>query len=196
MKKYKLLILLGCVSCSVHAQHYLNGAFQLSNIKYAGSNLEFENTLHLKHINKTNKKEKEIYKQRQILGFANLGFYANPNSHFAILNTYGVKFQKLTKSQLYYNSGLGLGFNTNFLGETYTVADDGTVEKKSLATRSYWTTHLQIGVGRQFKSKRLDAIFLRQNVHLLLNYNYGILPIFNTELGVRIQLLTDHNNEW
>jgi len=191
MKKLTLFTIILSIGCYCNAQNYINGSFQLSNIKYFGINAEFEKTLKSKELIKKSKKGKEKVKSRQFLAFGNFGYYLNNNSHLSIFNTYGAKYQKLSRSQFYYNVGLGFGFNTNFLGETYRVNDDGIVEKKRLASRSYWAPQLQLAIGRQFKKfDRLDGIFLRQNIHYLLNYNYGSIPVFNTELGIRINLNT------
>lgn len=184
-----MILLLG--AGSIKAQFFANGSFQLSNIKYFGINLEAEKLLKSKELEKETKKGKLKIKNRQFLVFANLGFYQNAGSHTGLLNNYGVKYQKLTRSQFYYNIGLGLGFNTNFLPETYQVNDNNEVEKLGTTTRTYLSPILNFGIGRQFKKSGLvDAIYLRQNNLLLLNYNYGINVLLNTELGLRFNLIT------
>lgn len=188
MKKIVFLGLLTLTFLPLFGQYYFNGSLQGSNYKYLGLNAEVEKQLNIKTIVKNNKNGKERVKSREVLAFTNLGFYANSNSHLGIINTYGIKYQKLTKSTFYYNAGLGFGFNTNFLGETYEVVNS-TVERKVLNSVSYFCPQFQLSVGRQFKnSKYLDALFIRQNIHYLLSYNYANLPIFNLEIGARFTI--------
>ncbi len=54
-----------------------------------------EKVIKTKAIEKTLKNGTIKLKNRQFLGFANLGFYQNAGSHTGLINNYGVKYQKL-----------------------------------------------------------------------------------------------------
>lgn len=185
---------MGCIFlfglCHLQGQEkFINGSLQMTNIAYPGLNAEFEKVYINKDKTKTTKKGKIRNKSRQILGAISAGFYIHPNSHVGIISTCDLKYQKLTHSQFYYNTSVGFGFNTNFLGETYRVDDEGAVKRIPLASASYLTPHFQLSAGRQFKkSKVVDAFFVRQNVYYLLFYNYTHVPVFNTELGLRFKI--------
>ena len=193
MKKIIVISILVFGIYNLQAQtKFINGSFQLSNTTYPGLNAEHETVFINKDKTKTTKKGKIKNKSRQIIGGINAGFYVHPNSHFGVISTYDIKYQKLTKKQFYYNTGLGFGFNTNFIGETYKVTDAGEVKRVPLSSSSYLTPHFQLTAGRQFKKSGLiDAIFIKQNIHLLLFYNYTHLPIYNTEIGLRFNLTSN-----
>ncbi len=188
------MIFLVTLLCSLYGQaqeiHY-NGSLVAKSFQYPGLNVELERVYFSKEKKVVSRKKVERIKRRTILGAINLGFYCQPKSHSALINTFLIKYQKVTKRSWFYSAGLGVGWYRSLLPETYKIDGNGEVKKVFLPGYTHLTPQLQLTWGRKFKkAQHIDALFIRQNTYYLLNYNYTNLPLFNVELGVGINLNT------
>jgi len=179
-----------CFSAKVYGQHlHYKGSLLGNQLIYPGLNIQAEKTFASKEKTKPRKHDKVWIKQRNLIATIDLGAYCHPKMFTALINTYGIKYQKITKRSWFYEAGLGFGYVRTFLPETYKVKDDGTVKKVFLPGYTYFTPKLDFTWGRQFKKPFLiNQLFIKASAFYLLHYNYTNLPTYSVELGMGINI--------
>jgi len=189
MNKIILLLILS-LSAKVYGQHlHYKGSLLGNQLIYPGINIQAEKIVYSKEKIKEGKHNKIWKKQRNIIATIDLGAYCHPKMFTALINTYGIKYQKITKRSWFYETGVGFGFARTFLPETYTVKDDGSVKKVFLPGYAYFTPKVDFIWGRQFKKPFLiDQVFIKTSALYLLHYNYTNLPTFSVEIGMGINI--------
>lgn len=177
-------------SAKVYGQHlHYKGSLLGNQIIYPGINIQAERTLLSREKLKSSKHNKVWKKQRNLIATIDLGMYCHPKMFTALINTYGIKYQKITKRSWFYETGVGFGFDRTFLPETYTVKDNGSVKKVFLPGYTYFTPKVDFTWGRQFKKPFLiDQLFIKASGLYLLHYNYTNLPTFSVEIGMGINI--------
>jgi hypothetical protein len=104
----------------------------------------------------------------------NVGFYHHPGFHDNLYFLAERQFRRQYNSGFFTEFSPGLGFSRTFLGgATYTLADDGTVSKKSLAGYNYLMVSVAGSIGYDL-SKQLDIplkIYLKPSFFALAPYN-------------------------
>lgn len=160
-----------------------------NNLLKPGLKIETNITLTEKTIikNKTKKNGKIIDKSktRQLLLGGNIGFFWHPKSHIGVFNYYEFIYRKIKlKNGKYSKIGIGPGIYRSFYPETYEVDNSGNVNKVSLGGRTYFAPVLTFGTGKFTKNSFFQSRTFTTNLMFLFDYNSGIVPLLNFELGL------------
>lgn len=138
---------------------------------------EKEKTKIRKETSKTN------YKQRLLT--ANLGFYVDNPTHWAIFNNYQYTLRRISHKNRFLSISAGVGALRTFLPETYGISSNGNIEKKLLPGRYYFTPVISLGLGKlKHKTTNRGWQFKLHNFWLY-KYNGGIVPQVHLELGYK-----------
>ena len=137
------------------------------------------------HKTKIKKDSTKINKtiMRQFLLGGDIGFYYHPRSHTGLFNYYEISYRKIYAKGFQTTIGMGPGLYRAFYNETYEVDNLNNISRKSFAGRTYFSSVIALGYGRYRKNTTLQSWHLKYNIMFLYNYNTGILPLFNIELG-------------
>ena len=159
-----------------------------NNLLKPGIKIDANVILKEKTINKSKtKKNGEIIdksKTKQLLIGGDIGFFWHPKSHIGVFNYYTFSSRKIKlKNNKFTTLGFGLGIYRSFYPKTYEVDDAGNVNEISLAGRTYFAPVLTFGTGRLIEDRTLQSINFNTNLMFLFNYNSGIVPLLNFELG-------------
>jgi len=196
MKNYIILILLVHGVCH-QVQSQIDGLPILNRtefkVGYYG-NLIWNNGLSLgaEYIWKEKKVIKERVKSEkivtnQLLLNGNLGLSTNfTNRTENSFNTYfGLIWRRTGNKRWQLSVELNpLGYYRSILPETYEVVGD-EVSKVLLHRRNYYAPSMAIGIGRQYKEKRLLSWYLNFNFGFRTPYNAGTLPMLALQYGFR-----------
>ena len=112
----------------------------------------------------------------------NIGMYWDPFSHMGLQNYYNVNVQSNVIGRLYFEYGLGVGWQARFTRDNYVVTKDFEVTRRGLMTNTY--TMIDSFAGFKLEGKNSDSSTnLRTHLTILTNYNGSFLPSFMLELG-------------
>jgi hypothetical protein len=135
---------------------------------------------------KTKKSGKTIdnTKIRQLLLGGNIGFFWHPKSHLGAFNYYEFTYRKIKiKKGKWSKIGIGPGIYRSFYPETYEVDDNRGVDKVLLGGRTYFAPVLTFGSGKFLKNCFFKSRTFTTDLLFLFNYNSGIVPLLNFEIG-------------
>ena len=135
---------------------------------------------------KTSRKGETIdkSKKRQLFVGGDIGFICFPKSHTGIFNYYEIKYKSIKARNASFSTfALGPGIYRSFYPETYEVDADGNIQELSLAGRTYFAPVLTFGSGKALNYYALKSWHFNTNLMFLFNYNTGILPLLNFEIG-------------
>ncbi len=198
MIKYSLSCIMIFWFTSVFAQN--NDTLNIWNtasftVSYFGNNLikpgiKFKMDLLLKERtiikSRTKRSGKTVDKSKtkQLLAGANIGFYWHPKSHIGAFNFYELTYRAIKlKNNSYSKIGIGPGIYRSFYPQTYEVNDKGDVNKIYFGGRMYFAPVLIFGTGKFFKNSIIKSRTFTTNLMFLFNYNGGVVPLLNLELG-------------
>jgi len=144
-----------------------------------------------KYKTKHSKRKGEYTKTKtnQFIITGNLGFYWQPHNYTSVFTNFAILYRRTANKGFQYNFGISpLGLNSFFYNETYTVSDNGDVNKKFLSARFFYSPSIIMGFGHTMKHK-LTAWFL--NIHLtgLLPYNNAVNFLAVLEFGFRFNII-------
>ena len=129
------------------------------------------------------RKDKTKIKFKQHVIDAKLGFYYDNPTHLAMFNNYTYNFRRVRNKGKFISIGAGPGVTRVFLPETYTVNNQGKVEKVKFPGRTYFTPVFSLGTGRLWKRSGTNPWQLKIHTFVQLNHNNGFLPLLNVEYG-------------
>jgi len=130
------------------------------------------------------KKDESLHiKYQQYLLDANVGFFYDNPTYWAIFNNYIIQYRDLKEKGKYISYGLGLGYMRTFLPETYIVAANGNITKATFPGNWYFAPEYTIGIGRLWKRNSSRPWKLQLHGIFLTNYNLGLNILFNIEYG-------------
>ena len=122
-------------------------------------------------------------KTRQLLLGGDIGFYWHHHSHTGMFNYYEISYRTIRAKGFQTTIGIGPGIYRAFYPETYEIDNSNNITKKSFAGRTYFSSVILLGYGRYRKNATLQSWHLKYNIMFLFDYNTGIMPLFNIELG-------------
>ncbi len=145
---------------------------------------------------KTKKSGKIIEKsiKRQLLAGANAGFFWHPESHIGAFNFYELTYRIIKlKSGSYRKIGIGPGIYRSFYPKTFEF-DNSTdqVSKITLGGRTYFAPVLIFGTGKFKKNSFFQSRTFTTNLMFLFDYNSGIVPLLNFEVGLCFDFKNKH----
>jgi len=134
------------------------------------------------------KKSHTKTKYRSILLIPAAGFYVHANSHTAVFVNTEMCYRKVRAKSGFKLEGLiGIGYQARInAGTTYVVEDDGSVNEKKVAGRSYLTAQLGLGLGQDLYVKKQIPVawHVRPYAVFWMPYNTTAIPSFDLELGI------------
>jgi hypothetical protein len=117
----------------------------------------------------------------------NLGFYRQVDFHSNLYLLAERQFRRQYGKGFFMEMSPGIGYSRTFLDHaTYTLADDGTVSKKTLAGYNYLMLSMAGGLGYDFsKTKNLPLkLYLKPCLFTIFPYNSNKLIRPSYEIGV------------
>jgi hypothetical protein len=116
----------------------------------------------------------------------NLGFYNQPDFHSNLYLLAEKQFRRQYRKGFFMDLAPGLGYSRTFLSEeTYTLNNDGTVSKKTLAGYNYLMLSMAGSVGYDF-SKTLHQpikLYAKPSIFTILPFNSNKLIRPSYEIG-------------
>ena len=172
MKKlFALFLWLACLH-STQAQMSIKAAY-MSSVTFPGFKVGIEMPTKVKTITKQRSwGTKTILKERYWT--LNVGFYHHPDFHDHLYLLAERQFRRQYSKGFFMELAPGIGYSRTFLGKaTYTLADDGTVSKKTLAGYNFLMLSVAAGVGYDFsKTKNLPfKLYLKPSFFAIAPYN-------------------------
>ncbi len=146
-------------------------AAYLGSVVYPGFKIGIERPYKIVQVEKAKKRRTKVFSKERSLT-ANLGYYHHTNYHdnFFLLIERQKRRQKA--SGWFSEIAPGIGYSRTFLGgETYTVSDEGVVDKKTLAGYHYALLSVAFGGGYNFSIKKEKPLKIYGKISLL-----GLLP--------------------
>lgn len=192
----KLFALLFCLVSLHNAQAQMGiKAAYMSSVTLPGFKVGVE--IPTKVITKTKQRSwgtKTILKERYWT--FNLGFYHHPDFHDNLYLLAERQFRRQYSKGFFMEFAPGVGYSRTFLTKsTYTLKDDGTVSKKSLAGYNYLMLSMAGSIGYDFsKTKNLPfKLYLKPSLFTIAPYNSSkyIRPTY--EIGVVFPLNSKEN---
>jgi len=172
----------------------LNNKIQGISISYFGENLthygiKIGTEYSLKITNKTKIKRnlKEIPKRKEHFITGNIGSYIHKRNHVGLFINSELGYRKTRNNGFKYEFLIGVGYLHTFLqGDTYTVSDDGTVDKVNLAGQSNLMIPISCGLGYDFNYhyKKPFSINLKPSFFIQYPYNHAIAIRPTIDLGL------------
>ncbi|NUQ25068.1 MAG: hypothetical protein HUU34_14060 [Saprospiraceae bacterium] len=195
MKKISLLLLLAIQGIFLQAQAPGTGlqipktaikAAYLGSVAYPGFKIGVELPYKVIQIEKAKRKGVKTFSSEYYLS-ANLGYYHHTTFHdnFFLLIEWQKRRQKA--SGWFWEMAPGAGYSRTFLGrETYTVSDEGIVDKKTLAGYNYALISFSYGGGYNFSIKKKNPLKTYGKISLLglFPYNSFIYLRPTVEVGI------------
>lgn len=187
-----LLLIFICFQCSLKAQE---GGFKLKdsplNISYFGHDivhpgLKVGTELHVYNWTKKKNNGKERFKSLFLSPQIGLNFHIQ--NHTALLFNLELGFQKKYVNGWFHSTSFGFGnlMHINW-GKTYELQDDGSIDEKKIASRSYLLPNLNLEIGKKVNKKL--AVFGKFTSAARLNYNtVSFIPQLYWELGGKLSL--------
>ena len=127
-------------------------------------------------------------KRNQFILTGNLGYYWQPHNYGSVLLNFAILYRRTTHKGFQYNLGINpLGINTFFFNETYTVSDEGEVDKAFLSARAFYAPSIIVGLGHTMK-KKISAWYLNLHLTGLMPYNNAVNFLIAMEFGFRFNI--------
>ena len=147
-------------------------------------------------VKRKTKRNKTIVKstKRQLLAGANAGFFWHPESHIGAFNFYALTYRTINlKSGSYRKIGIGPGIYRSFYPKTYKFDETtGQVNKIALGGRTYFAPVFIFGTGKFIKNSFFQSRTFTTNLMFLYDYNSGIVPLLNFEVGLCFDFKNKH----
>jgi hypothetical protein len=157
----------------------------LGSIIYPGLKLGVERPYKYTQIDKFRKnKIKTLYKERYLS--YSLGMYYHNNYHTNIFSQTEWLARRQKSKGFYYESSLGLGLSRTFVdGRTFSVSDDGEVEKIPMSGNWYALASLGGGIGYNayLTKQKPYSVYLKFHFLFMFPYNAFITPRPTLGLG-------------
>lgn len=149
-----------------------------------GSNITLTEKMITKNRTKKGEETIDRSRARQLLLGGNIGFFWHPKSHIGVFNYYEFTCRIIKlKEDKYSKISIGPGIYRTFYPETYEVDNSGNVNQISLAGRTYFAPVITFGTGKFIKDRFIKTRTFTTNLMFLFDYNTGIVPLLNFELG-------------
>jgi len=164
-------------------------------IAYLGSSftrpgIVLSHQYHLWGVDKTKENKKGKIKPRffELSLFNRTGFYNHKQNHLAFMLSTGAQFSFFRKEGAFISLGPQIGFQQRLLNEdTYTVSENGLVERKRFSGNSLFTIGLQSRIGKDFSYNNPDNHFgwyLGSNLLWSMPFGIGVINSSLIELGI------------
>ena len=161
-------------------------AAYLGSVIYPGFKIGIERPYKIVQVEKAKKRRTKVFSKERSLT-ANLGYYHHTSFHdnFYLLVERQNRRQKA--SGWFMELAPGIGYSRTFLGgTTYTVSDDGVVDKKNLAGYNYALVSVAFGGGYNLAVKKEKPLKIIGKISLLGMFPYNSFVYFRptVEVGV------------
>jgi hypothetical protein len=192
MKKFIMLLLWLLCQHTIHAQEKSDASKVGIKAAYMSSVISPGFKVGVEYLTKVTPKTKQrswgtktILKERYWT--LNLGFYRQVDFHSNLYLLAERQFRRQYGKGFFMDIAPGIGFSRTFLDKTtYTLADDGTVSKKTLAGYNYLMLSMAGSLGYDFsKTKNLPLkLYLKPSIFTILPFNSNKLIRPSYEIGV------------
>lgn len=134
------------------------------------------------------KKKGEKVKNKSLFVSPQIGLYTHPQNHTGLLVNADVGYQRVKPKRGFYSAySLGVGYLAQFnAGITYDFNNDGSIDEKRFASRSYFFPSVNAEFGQQINEQ--IGWFSKITFGMQLPYNSGAILVPLTELGVKLNL--------
>ncbi len=162
----------------------------LGSLIYPGFKVGVERPYTFTQLNKQkSQKIKTVYKERYLS--YSLGLYHQYHYHTNLFSQVEWIARRQRSKGFYFETSLGLGLCRTFVsGATYTVSEDGEVEKVPLSGIGYALASLggAVGYNAKLTKQKPYSIYLKHSWLLIFPYNAFITPRPTLELGLNYNL--------
>ncbi len=172
----------------------LNNKIQGISISYFGEGLTHygikigtEYSLKITNKTKIKRNSKEIPKRKEHFLTGNIGSYIHKRNHVGLFINSEIGYRKTRNKGFKYEFLIGIGYLHTFLqGDTYTVSDNGDVEKVNLAGQSNLMIPLSFGLGYDFNlhHKKPFSLYLKPGFFIQYPYNHALVIRPTIDLGL------------
>lgn len=172
----------------------LNSKIQGISISYFGEYLTHygikigtEYSLKITNKTKIKRNSKEIPKRKEHFITGNIGSYVHKRNHVGLFINSEIGYRRTRNKGFKYEFLIGVGYLHTFLqGDTYTVSDDGAVDKVNLAGQSNLMIPISCGLGYDFNYhyKKPFSLSLKSGFFIQYPYSHAIVIRPTIDLGL------------